>query len=61
VLVVAEVPHWIAIHWGIALSAVFIVGGLALLARTLEGALARALGVLATYSGVLGGSALPGS
>ena len=56
--VVAQMPHWTAIHLMIAISAVFMVGAFGLLVRTLESALARALGDLARYAAVLGGAVL---
>lgn len=56
--VVAAMPHWTAIHVMIVIAAVFMVGGVGLLMRTLEGSLARALGRLANYAAVLGGAVL---
>ena len=56
--VVASMPHWTAIHLLIVLAAVFMVGGVGLLMRTLAGDLARSLGRLAAYAAVLGGAVL---
>lgn len=55
-LLVASMPHWTLIHYGVVWATVAIVSGLALLVRTLQDAWARALGEAGKYTAKLGGA-----
>lgn len=54
---VASMPHWALIHYTAALATGLIVAGFALIVRTLQGGMARALGEVGKYILTLGAAA----
>ncbi|MDQ4104291.1 MAG: DUF4386 domain-containing protein [Actinomycetota bacterium] len=53
---IAASSHWSQLHYALMISTVFIVGGMALLTRSLIGSGARAIGTLAMWAFGLGGA-----